>query len=245
MKNLVKIGLNRLTKSIVYIIGCILAFVITNRFIVACPIPQLAKYDPNSLAILVSGAITIYFSFFVGFFIGNDNEDGILRNKVMVGHSQLSIYFANYITFIVSLAVMMVFWIAGALVSGSKLDSSLLTYIAVSFFANAAFIALVQSIVFRAKKMIIGIVISMGIAYAFVGSVLMGNFFYMITDGQASLQKLVIVIYNISALGQCFARTSMSDPGLAITPVQLGVSLALIIAASFIGTLGLKKRDIN
>ncbi len=245
MKNLVKIGLIRLSKNLYYILGCILAVVITYWVIVTRPIPQLMRHDVLDVAILLSAAITAYFSAFVGLFIGNENEDGILRNKVMVGHTQPQAYFSSYITFIVALVGMMVCWLLGAFAAGLTISSRLVIYILISFLSNAAYIAVVQAIVFRFKKQVVGIMAGIGLLYVLLTSILMGNFFYMITDRQVVMQKIVTVFYNVSALGQCFARTVLSDPGLANTGIQISVSVIVFLAATFLGTLGLGKRDIN
>lgn len=245
MKNLVKIGLFRLSKSFLYIAGCILAFVITCWFLTVRPIPQLVNHDATDVAILLSAAIALYFSAFVGLFMGNENADGILRNKVMVGHTQLQVYFSNYVTFLVAMLGMMVCWFLGALAGGMTISARILAYVVIAVLYNAAYIAVLQAIVFRFKKQVIGISAGLLLFYAFLTSVLMGNFFYMITDGQAALQKIIVVVYNISAVGQCFARTYLADPGLADPVVQILTSVVVCLVATFLGTLGLKKRDIN
>ena len=159
--------------------------------------------------------------------------------------SQLDVYFSNYITFLVALVGIMIFWFAGSVAGGAAISSELMLYMVIAFLYNAAFIAIVQAIVFRLKKQVVGISISMGLFYFFVVSVLMGNFFYMITDTNKALQNIVIVVYNVSALGQCFARSGLADQGLANTGVQISASIIIFILATFIGTLKLKKRDIN
>jgi len=97
MKNLVKMGILRLFKNMFYILGCILAFGITVWFLDTRPIPQFAHYSAENVAIILSVVIILFFAMFVGFFIGSENEDGILRNKVMAGHTQLDVYLSHYI----------------------------------------------------------------------------------------------------------------------------------------------------
>lgn len=245
MKNLVKMGFVRLYKNWFYVLGCILAFVITVWFLQTRPIPQLADDDAESVAILLSAAIVLYFSMFVGFFIGNENEDGNLRNKVMAGHSQISVYLSHYIVLVSALVIMLFCWLAGAMVGGAHLQLRLVVYLLVACLYNSAFIAVIMSIVFRLKKQTTGIVIGVGIFYFLTSTVLIGNFIYSVTYDNAFVNNIVVALYNLSPLGQCFARTSLSDPGLAVTGVQVGLSALIIVAALYVGTLGLKKRDIN
>lgn len=245
MKDLIKIGLVRLSKNIYYIAGCVLAVAVTYWILATRPIPQFVNHEAGNIAIFVSAAIILYFSIFCGLFCGNENEDGILRNKVMVGHSQLEVYFSNYITLVIAAIGMMICWLIGAIAGGAALNSKLLEYLFIAFLYNAAYIAIIQAIVFRAKKQVTGVVISFGVFYMLMNAVLMGNFFYMITDGNAALQRIVMVLYNMSAIGQCFARTDFTDPGLADGFVQVAASILVFTVATFLGTLGLKKRDIK
>lgn len=244
MKNLVKIGLIRLSKNWFYSLGCFLAFVITDWFITVHPIPQLTSYSNENIAILVSAAIVVYFSIFVGLFIGNEYEDGILRNKVMAGHTQVEVYVSHYITLLFALIIMMCFWFLGTIASGTLISLKLMGYCLVAFLYNAAYIAILQAIVFNLKKQTTGILISVGIVYCMISFVLFGNFFYMTFYEQPVISKVIAVIYNMSAMGQCFASTALADSGLGNIRIQIPVSLILIALASFFGTLRLAKRDI-
>lgn len=247
MKNLVKIGLIRLYKHWFYIVGCILAFVITVWFLETRPIPQLAHHSAESVAILLSGAIIVYFSMFIGIFMGSEAEDGILRNKVMAGHTQLEVYVSHYVTFLLALIGMLVCWFLGAMVGGTQVTADFIEYTCIAFLYNAAYIAIIQAIVFRMKKMVSGVVLGLGIFYFLAANVLISNYIYMVLSdmGQPIMVTLFSVIYNMSAVGQCFARTALADPGLGTTGVQVSVSLGLIVLASLLGTLKLKKRDIK
>lgn len=245
MKNLVKIGLVRLSKNVFYILGCVLAFAITYWVLVVRPIPQLVNHSTTDVAILTSAAIVLFFSVFSGLFLGNENEDGILRNKVIAGHTQLEVYFSNYIVLAIAVIGMMICWLLGAIAGGAVVDSRLLIYFFIAVIYNLAYISVIQAIVFRAKKQVTGVMISFAWFYILMTTVLMGNFAYMVTEGQEVAQKIVILIYNMSAVGQCFARTDFSDPGLANGFVQLATSVVVFALATFFGTLRLKKRDIN
>lgn len=245
MKDLVKIGLVRLAKNYYYIGGCILAFAITYWAMTVRPIPQLMSHDATDVAIFISAAIILFFSIFIGLFCGNENEDGILRNKVIVGHTQHEAYFANYLTLVLAAIGMMICWLVGAFASGVPFSFRLLVYFFIAVLYNSAYIAVIYAIVFRTKRQAVGIMISIGWFYMLLTAVLMGNFFYMITEGKEVFQRIIIMAYNMSAVGQCFARTDFVDPGLANPFVQISMSLLVFAIATFCGTLGLKKRDVK
>ena len=246
MKNLVKIGVIRLYKNIFYIVCCVLAFLITEWFISVGPVPQLAKYGATTNAIVVSAGIIFFFALFTGMFFGGERESGILRNQVMAGYSQNKIFFARYITLLIALAVMNLFWILGAVVGGAKLEAEMLRYIGIEFLYNAAAIAVILAICSRTKKQINGIVISLGIAYLCVTGVLVGNYIYSITaDVSGTVSTIVAYIYNLSPVGQCFARSGIGDEGIQTLWVQLLASLTVLVLGFFFGTFKVSKSDVS
>ena len=246
MKNLVKIGVTRLYKNIFFIVCCVLAFLITEWFVSVGPIPQLAKYGAATNAIVVSAGIIFFFAMFTGIFYGGEKESGILRNQVMAGYSRKVIFFGRYITLLIALAVMNLFWILGAVVAGTKLDSEMLVYIGIEFLYNAAAIAVVLAICSRTKKQINGVVISLGIAYLCVTGVLIGNYIYYITSEiSKTASTIVAYVYNLSPVGQCFARSGIADEGIDAIWIQLLASLTVLVLGFFFGTFKVSQSDVN
>ena len=246
MKNLVKIGVTRLYKNIFFIVGCVLAFLITEWFVSVGPIPQLAKYGAATNAIVVSAGIIFFFALFTGMFFGGERESGILRNQVMAGYSQKEIFFGRYITLLIALAVMNLSWILGAVVGGTKIDAGMLEYICIEFLYNAAAIAIILAICSRAKKQTNGIVISLGIAYLCVTGCLIGNYIYSITcDISKTVSMIVAYIYNLSPVGQCFARSGIADEGIDALWIQLLASLTVLVLGFFFGTFKVSKSDVT
>lgn len=245
MVNLLKIGFTRLYKNFYFIGGCVLAFAITYWFIDTQPIVQLVKYGPNTSAIIVSVAIVFFFSIFSGLFFGSEWGDGTIRNKVMAGHSKMSIYLSQYITLVVSMAIMMIFWFVGALVAGAEVNKEFLLYAGIAFLYNSAYIAVVQWIVFRSKKLVNAIVIPLGIAYLLLNIMLVGNLINTITYDNPVANGIVNIVYNLNAIGQCFARSGLGDMNLVNTGIQVADSIAIIALATLFGTMGIEKKDIN
>jgi len=245
MKDLVKIDLYRLGRHKLYWAGCLLALGFTAWFLLVRPIPQLEKYEAEKVAILLNAGISFYFSFFVGLFLGSEWADGILRNKVMAGHSQKAVLGGHYLSLLAALGGMTLSWLLGALAGGVALSGSLLFFCLKSLMFNAAFIAVLQAICFRLRKQSQGIIFTGTIFYmTFVGT-LAGNLLYSISMGRPVLHKIVALLYNTSAIGQCFAGSGLADEGLNNPLLQIPVSLLLMAGALLLGSLGLNKRSID
>lgn len=52
----------------------------------------------NSVYFNLLPVILFFYSVFISLFIGTEYSDGTIRNKIVIGHSRLNIYFSNYIT---------------------------------------------------------------------------------------------------------------------------------------------------
>lgn len=58
----------------------------------------------------------IFFSVMISMFIGTEYSDGVIRNKIIVGHSRRDIYLSNFITSIVSSFASVAVWLLSGLV---------------------------------------------------------------------------------------------------------------------------------
>ena len=56
--------------------------------------------------------IGIAIAILIGFFLGTDHSNGILRNKLTVGHSRAAIYFSNLIICVSASLIMHIIWLA-------------------------------------------------------------------------------------------------------------------------------------
>lgn len=162
MRNLLSANFLRLRKNMPFwvsvavcvVLGALAAFG-EFRFQVSTgadlSVPEVSQYKA-----LLEGQFFNYASFIgilaaalIALFLGTEYSDGAIRNKVMTGHSRLSIYFANLITgFAASLACMAAY-MASCLAVGAPLlgwftkpASLLLTAIVGSVVMLAAFCAI-------------------------------------------------------------------------------------------------------
>ena len=96
---------------------------------------------------------------------------------------------------------------------------------------------------FRLTKMITLIIGAMFVFQLYFNFVIFGNLFISLSKGV--LNKVIVIIYNIPALGQWFSNTYLGEefnnPGRII---QLLISVLVIIVCTFIGTYKLNKRDL-
>ena len=67
--------------------------------------------SPDSLLFSGTFYIGIVIAIFVGIFVGTDHSNGMIRNKHIVGHSRLSMYFSNLIICITASLIMHFIWL--------------------------------------------------------------------------------------------------------------------------------------
>lgn len=67
--------------------------------------------SPDILLFKGGQFISLVFSVFVGYFIGTEYSDGMIRNRIIAGHSRILVYFANLIACTVASLVMYLLYI--------------------------------------------------------------------------------------------------------------------------------------
>ncbi len=127
MSRLLSAGLIRLKKSKLFWLFCGLMFAL-GLFFPASLYLQAQKYNLATTIdqtffshVMYMGVIS---AVFVSLFIGTEYSDGAIRNKLMLGHSRISIYFSNLIlcmtaTLFISVSYMIPNAAAGILLLGS------------------------------------------------------------------------------------------------------------------------------
>lgn len=131
-------------------------------------IPEVAQYKAllEKQFFEYASFIGILAAEFISLFLGTEYSDGAIRNKITVGHSRLSIYFANLITgFLASLACMAGYMLSclavGAPLLGwfTKPAPLLLCAIAGSMVMLAAFCAIFTFVTMNCSKKSTSVVI--------------------------------------------------------------------------------------
>lgn len=107
MRNLLSANFLRLKRSVLFWALLAVSFVF-GAFTVYTQLSDRSRYGMavqlDSILFFYAMVIGLFSSVFISLFFGTEYSDGAIRNKVAVGHSRLSIYFANLLTtYVVSL----------------------------------------------------------------------------------------------------------------------------------------------
>lgn len=161
VNNLLSSGFTRLFKNRlfwtaeIFMVG-LAALLIINNYTTNLKYPDRATHAENYL--LADGVFTMFvIAVFVSIFIGTEYSDGTVRNKIVTGHSRVSIYFSNFIvcnvfSFIMKISYMAVILGLGIPVLGSY-DGGITPYIVRALFNFAALVA-VTSVILLVSMMI-------------------------------------------------------------------------------------------
>ncbi|MCR5213319.1 MAG: hypothetical protein K6E10_02815 [Eubacterium sp.] len=245
MKNLYKAIMKRIITNPFFILGCIAAFAITliiswNNSPVQLPISG----NTNDKMIFLSAAIVAFFTIFVPLLTNIEYSDGVIRNKLISGYTQVQVYISSLLGHMTAAFIMWAVYMLAGILAGADMTGKFIFSNIVILVAILNYVATMMILAFRLRKMIplvIGVMLVFQLCFNLVT---IGNLFISLSKG--TLNKIIVLIYNIPALGQWFSNTSLGEefnnPG---RPIQLLISIAVIIICTFIGTFRLNKRDLT
>ena len=248
MLRLYKAYMARFLQNVFFLGGCVIALVVTfavtsNRIV----FPFLEDLDPSRRMFFVTAAMVAFFTIFVPVFSNMEYTDGVIRNKMIPGFSQKQIFFSQYLSYVSLALIMWLCYLIGGIAGGANPFGEYLTANLVFLVALMSFISVVLMLSFRVTKTVVIIIIAGMMFSASFNMVLFGNLILMIASdsGNAVAELIAALIYNVNTLGQWFALSGFADdyanPG---TPLQILLSLMVILLMTVLGTLGLKKRDL-
>ena len=111
-------------------------------------------------------------------------------------------------------------------------------------FATIGYSILVASLCYRAKNIIAGAFIGMGMLNLAFNFVMFGN--ALVAFSKGVVHAIALFIYNVNSLGQWFSNTPFIDdnvnPGNA---VQMILTAWVIMLSIVIGTVKLERRDLK
>lgn len=249
MINIYKANMHKLIKNVFFILGNIIAFAVTAATTSGnFTLPFLAKYTVADRMFFVSAAMVVFFSVFSPFMVCPEYGDGVIRNRIIAGYKQVHDYAALILTMVSAVLIMSLFYIlggvAGALISGNSISD--LSWIAVitMIFATIGYSILVASLCYRAKNIIAGAFIGMGMLNLAFNFVMFGN--ALVAFSKGVVHAIALFIYNVNSLGQWFSNTPFIDdnvnPGNA---VQMLLTAGIIVISVLIGTAKLERRDLK
>lgn len=238
MNTLVKANMMRMFKHIFFIPGLILAFLITI-FVVRLKIadPDVAEYWHRSASL----GIAAFSSFFIPFFLGCEYKDGAMRNKVIAGRKQSTVYMADLISALLGTTIMVVVWLAAGIIGlvsgGAPIGIGFIQNSAMILMVNLFYTAIIVWFSLRIKKMVLSSIISI---LFFIVSYFSGVTAFSIN--MLSGNSVTAVAENLFPLGQWFGIMNMDDS----VPfyVRIAISIALLIVVTLIGKFKINKRAL-
>lgn len=100
MSKLLKAGIWRLTHNKVFVSMIVLTVIVAITFIINSCINNF-KYGVDNLIFSYINLIGFFIAIFTSLFVGSEYDYGTIRNKIVVGHSRVSIYISTLIINIV------------------------------------------------------------------------------------------------------------------------------------------------
>ena len=250
MLNIYKANLHKLIKNIYFIGGCIIALAVTYAFTSGIVnFPPVSKYGPETVFLFVSAAMVFFFAIFTPMFVCAEYTDGVIRNRILAGHTQKNDSLAMILAMISALLIMSLFYIAGGIIgcisAGSQISGKTVLLVFVDILAYCGFTALIAATSYRIKNYIGAFVFGFMLFVMAYNCVMFGNAILMVFADSSAFKPLAC-LYNVNALGQWFSNTPLVDdfvnPGAA---AQIIMSVAVLVLSFFIGIAGIEKRDLK
>lgn len=124
MNKLLRANFTRLWKNKVFW-GCIIFMFADAFYSVVCQYISFkahggdkADYFSERLTLGQTVAVSVIAAIFIGLFIGTEYSSGTMRNKLVIGHSRIAIYFANLAVCIAAAIMIHVVYVATMLLGG-------------------------------------------------------------------------------------------------------------------------------
>ena len=245
MINIYKSNMRRFFKNIVFIGGCILAFIITfciTSNVFSLPIYEFFKAE--KMALFLGIAMIIFATIYVPLFTSTEYRDGVIRNKIVAGFTNSEVFFGHLFAHMTGAAIMMIIYFAGAVIGGARFNLTQITGLVIFLFALWAYISFLMLVAFRIKNIIAVVIVAFAVLNLNWYFMLMGNAFLYYTEGTARF--LVSLVYNVFVVGQLFTHTGFCDeyanPG---NLYQILVSLVIFGLMVLVSNLGLNKRQLK
>lgn len=253
MGKLVKANVARLLKDqflyVCFVIAVVMTYIVTKADMELATLHGLTQ---NDCMVVVSGAIFGFLAVFVPVFEGVEYGNGVIRNKIIMGHSQKDVYFAHLIANIVIIVAVELLWLVTGVVSGADFNLELLTYAVSMFFSNLAFASIVTCLLMRTQNTVVTVIVSALLFYVSFMSCLITN--YIVSHGSGVIKKISIVLENINPVGQWFTHTLMCNDHYAPAGGELisfgimpQIMIAVLIIAGFtaIGIFKIEDRNLK
>lgn len=185
-----------------------------------------------------------FFSLFTALFINVEYSDGVIRNRIIAGHTQTEVYLKYLFTQYIAVVTMFACWLAGGLIGGANITADFLAKALVSLMASINFVSFLTLIGMRLRKKLLAGVLGVASCYTLLTSMLMGNAFLLLS-GEGLLHNILLVIYHLSPVGQWFIFSRYGEQAYCFSiPVEVLISLGMSAVCTLIGLAGIEKREL-
>lgn len=245
MKKLVRANLVCIFQNLYYKFGLLTAFVVTALFTAYGEHYSVFQvHQKNDYMILISAAILAFFGTFTSFMVHQEMESGVIRNKLITGHTQKEVYLSQLFSHMLAGMLMVICWFIGGVLGGGKINGFLVSYTFILLFAVFSFIALLTFCGMRIKKNKTANFIGIVIFYVLLNGYLIGN--ALITFSKGVLHMVYKIIYQLSPLGQWGSHIYASSAYYRFpVGIEILLSMGMILLLTFVGTKDINKRDVN
>lgn len=247
MKNIYISGIYRILKNMIFIIGCILAFIITLVFTANLTnmTGRFERIGCEGRMIFIYIATMAFYTVFVPLYTNEEYRDGTIRNKLIAGFSQKQVYIGILLSHITSLFMMTVCYFLAGVIGGAGISLKLLVTVGILFFAMCGYVSVMELVAMRVRKTVLVAIFAFLILNIGYNVVMIGNFFlaFILKGTALTIGKIV---YNTSVFGQWLIHVGFADPGSNPGNLnQVIISLSIVFITVFLGCLGLNKRDLK
>ena len=244
MINIYKANLLRNIKNVCYLGGLLIALVVTITVSSKAMVPIfLEKYEPAQCMLFVSVAMVLFFSIYIPVYTSTEYSDGILKNRIIAGHSQKDCFIAAVLSNMTIVTIMTLVYVLAGVIAGAGVGSVIVNVISI-LFALLGYTVFITALSFTGKKMIRNTVYGMVIFFLSFNLMLIGNAALAFSKGTAF--EIFRILYNITPVGQWFANTAFADsyanPGACI---QILISAVIASLSILFTILKVSKRDIT
>lgn len=210
---------------------------------------------------------------FSGLYVGADYDHGLLRNKLVVGHTRVSVYLANLTVSIAAAILMLAAWFVGGLAGIPFLGPrglswpQLVCVLGLSLLTTASFCAILMAVEMSIPNRAISAVVSLGLALGllFCASMLYNALCeqefingYVFVNGvvqpgdttpnpnyiSGRKRTLFLTLLNLLPTGQHILIAD-NDWGMMNLPLMAGGSLGLAVLATLGGLMVFSKQNIK
>lgn len=247
MINLYKANMKRITGNFIFIGGCIIAFLATFAFTANLMgmKGRFENFGPDRRMFFISIAMMVFFTIFVPLYTNLEYRYGVIRNKIAAGYSQSQVYFSHLLGHLTALAIMMASYLVGGILGGARDFGKMAVLNGVLFFALCGYVAAMMLISFRILKVVVlSIAAFLVLNVCYTGCMVGNALLSFVLKGTA--KQIGVILYNMTAFGQWFSGTGLSDD--FINPgrwQQLVISIVVTLVMVLLALIGLNKRDLK